>query len=335
MAARHRVRADANSSSLSLGTGGDAPSSRPAASASKIGAADVVLIDRVSSPEAEDTRTRPGDAASTFRYKRAVSVRWPSLAGIAVTLVLGASLASGCGGGGAEHRVELAVFAASSLTESFEALETSFEQTHPEVDVRLTFAGSQVLRLQLERGAAADVFAAADEGHMQALLDAGRVQAPRDFAGNGLVVIVPKDNPAGLERFGDLARAQTIVVGAETVPVGVYTQRMLDRVAASEPSLASWVRAHVVSEESNARLVRAKVELGEADAAVVYRTDASASDRVRTIEVPKAYAVQARYPIAVVSDARQGPQANAFVAHVLSEAGQGRLSEHGFLPAAR
>lgn len=241
-------------------------------------------------------------------------------------------LAIGCGGSGSPDRAALSVFAASSLTESFEALETGFERAHPEIDVHLTFAGSQVLRLQIERGAAADVFAAASEAHMHALREQGRVEAPQDFAGNRLVVIVPRDNPAGILRFEDLAKAGTIVIGAQTVPVGVYTRQMLDRVAASQPALAERVVAHVVSEESNARLVRAKVELGEADAAVVYRTDADASDRVRVIEVPEAYAVPARYPIAVVEGAAHAEPARSFVAYVLSESGQRALAEHGFSP---
>ena len=247
--------------------------------------------------------------------------------------IVSGMISSGCGDRGSSGRAPLAVFAASSLTESFEALETGFEQAHPEIDVRLTFAGSQVLRLQIERGAAADVFAAASELHMNALVEAGRVEASQDFAGNRLVVIVPEDNPAGIERFEDLVKAETIVIGAQTVPVGVYTRQMLERVAASRPPLAEQIRAHVVSEESNVRLVRAKVELGEADAAVVYRTDADASERVRVIEVPETYDVHARYPIAVVEGAAQAKAGGSFVAYVRSESGQGLLAEHGFSPA--
>ena len=240
-------------------------------------------------------------------------------------------LLTGCRDAGSQQ-TPLAVFAASSLTEAFEALEGSFERQRPELDVRLTFAGSQVLRLQIERGAAADVFAAASEEHMDALVEGGRAGSPKTFARNALVVIVPSANPAGIERLEDLVRASKIVIGAETVPVGAYTRQMLERLEASQPGLARQVRASVVSEESNARLVRAKVELGEADAAVVYRTDAAASDRVRIVELPEGLAVTARYPIAAIEGAPRVEPAASFIAHVLSEDGQRTLVEHGFSP---
>ena len=225
------------------------------------------------------------------------------------------------------QRVPLVVFAASSLTEAFEALEPGFEAEHPQLDVQFVFSGSQVLRLQIEQGAAADVFASADVSHMDALATAGRVGEPRTFAGNHLVVIVPQDNPAELRGFDDLKRAARIVVGTPNVPVGAYTRAMLAR---TPQSFADAVSAAVVSEEANVRLVRAKVELGEADAAVVYRTDVS--DRVVAFEVPPDYDVPVRYPIAAVADSGRSADADAFVAYVRSPAGQAVLRELGFDP---
>ena len=226
-------------------------------------------------------------------------------------------------------RGELVVFAASSLTEAFQELERGFEREHPEVDVRLTFAGSQVLRLQIEQGAAADVFASANEDHMRALVAAGRVAEPRRFAMNELVVIVPRDNPAKIARFADLARASRLVIGADTVPVGVYTQRMLSG-GGLDPAFVRAVRQKVVSKESNVRLVRAKVALGEADAAIVYRTDGVASEEVRVVPLPEAVNVRASYWIGPLTEAR-GESAARFVAYTLSAEGQRVLARHGFV----
>lgn len=243
---------------------------------------------------------------------------------------------AGCRGAASEDaaRVELHVFAASSLTEAFGDLERSFEAAHPNVDVRLTFAGSQVLRLQIEQGAAADVFASANAEHLQALRAEGLVEAPADFATNDLVLIVPPDNPADIDDFGDLPRARRLVVGAEAVPVGHYTERLFDRAASTQGAdFAATVRGRVVSAENNVRLVRAKVELGEADAAIVYRTDAVATDRVRVIEIPASLNVWARYPIAVTTRSEAPEVAAQFVAHLRTPEGRAHLERHGFRAA--
>lgn len=225
----------------------------------------------------------------------------------------------------------LSVFAASSLTESFEALERDFEAEHPSIDLQLTFAGSQVLRLQIEQGAPADVFASANEAHLEALAAADITGPRQTFATGGLVVIVPASNPAGIQSFAQLPDGERIVVGTPDVPVGVYTRQMLDR-AANElgPQFAARVRAHVVSEESNVRLVRAKVELGEADAAIVYGTEAAASTRVDVVPIPASIDVRARYSIATVLGSARLTAAKTFTDHVLSDAGQQTLHAHGF-----
>ncbi len=224
--------------------------------------------------------------------------------------------------------VQLTVFAASSLTEVFGDLERGFEAANPDVDVRLSFAGSQVLRLQIEHGAPADLFASADDGHVRALVEAGHATDGGPFAGNELVVVVPPDNPAGIERFGDLPKASRVVVGNAHVPVGVYARSVLDRAG---PEFAAAVGERIVSEESNARLVRAKVELGEADAALVYRTDAAASGRVRVVPIPDALNARARYLLATVTRPERSPAAGRFAAYVRSAEGRATLHRHGFL----
>jgi molybdate transport system substrate-binding protein len=226
----------------------------------------------------------------------------------------------------------LSVFAASSLTEAFHDLERGFETLHPGVDVKLTFAGSQVLRLQIEQGASADVFASANESHMRALIAARHVAGSQVFARNELVVIVPKNNPAGIDAFADLGKASRIVIGTANVPVGIYTRQVLDRAGRElGEAFIDAVKRHIVSEESNVRLVRAKVELGEADAAMIYRTDAAPSDRVRVVSIPSALNVRASYPIGSLTRAPHASEATAFVTYVVSPAGREILARHGFL----
>jgi molybdate transport system substrate-binding protein len=232
--------------------------------------------------------------------------------------------------------VELSVFAASSLTEAFGDLESQFEAQNPGVDVRLTFAGSQVLRLQLESGANADVFASANEEHMKALVESGLVAEPTAFARNELVVIVPKDAPRAIDSFAQLPKAKRLVVGNDNVPIGRYTQAMLERARpVLGDAFVQSVAAHVVSKEDNVRLVRAKVELGEADAAIVYRTDASASDAVGVVEIPDAINVRASYPIGRVVSSRHPAEAKRFIAFIETEAGRSTLHRHGFATEAR
>lgn len=254
-----------------------------------------------------------------------------ALAGSVLAVVLAMS-AGGCQRGNAKDgRIAVSVFAASSLTEAFTDLEAQFEGANPAIDVQLTMAGSQVLRLQIEQGAAADVFASANEGHMEALTAGGLVQDARTFAHNELVIIVPSDNPAGLRTFDDLPRAERLVVGAGNVPVGRYARQMLDRARQQRgAAFAELVDDHVVSQESNVRLVRAKVELGEADAAIVYRTDAAASQGVTSIEIPTDLNVQARYPIGRTARSENPEAAERFIAFVDSEPARQTLQRHGF-----
>lgn len=230
-----------------------------------------------------------------------------------------------------DDRVELRVYAASSLTEVFRDLEARFEAKHPHVDVRIELAGSQVLRLQIEEGAPADVFASANPEHVQALLEADLVEGAETFAANDLVVVVPLGNPAGIRSLADLSKAERLVVGTESVPVGRYTLRLLERAStAYGAEFGDAVMKRIVSRESNVRLVRAKVELAEADAAVVYRTDAAGSDALQVVEIPPALNVQAEYRVAVVSRSSHTDWARRWVDLVLSDPGRQALRQRGF-----
>ncbi len=193
---------------------------------------------------------------------------------------------------------ELFVFGASSLTEAFQALEQQFEEAHPQVDVVLNLAGSQTLRVQIEHGAPADVFASATPEHVERLRALGLLEAPQELAQNTLTVVVPKNNPAGLERFEDLPNASRIVLGLPQVPIGAYTQMLFKNAERKwGPRFSQKIQSKVVSRETNARLVLTKIALGEADAAVVYTSDAIAKKLPR-ISIPEELVPSARYMIA-------------------------------------
>ena len=227
---------------------------------------------------------------------------------------------------------QLTVFAASSLRDAFQDLGRIFEQQHPGTSVSFNFAGSQELRTQVEHGARADVLASADPRTLRALAGAGLSLEPQVFARNEPVIVVPVGNPAGIDALADLPRARRLVVGAPEVPIGEYTVRILE--AASRrygPGFGAAVEARVASRELNVRQALGKVALGEADAAIVYRTDALASrGAVEVISIPPQLNVVAEYPIALLRGAPRPGLARAFVELVLSSAGQAVLARHGF-----
>lgn len=233
----------------------------------------------------------------------------------------------------------LTVFAASSLTDAFEEIATAFEAANPDVDVIFNFGGSSTLAAQIAEGAPADVFASANMRQMQVAQEAGRIASPPvPFVRNLLVLITPVDNPANIESLRDLAAPGVkVVVAAPGVPVRVYTDVMLARLA-SFPTYGIAYRdavlSNIVSEEDNVRQVFLKVALGEADAAIVYQSDVTpdSADQVLTIPVPRVVNSLATYPIAIAADSPHPELAQAFVDFVLSDDGQTILTRWGFLP---
>ena len=226
---------------------------------------------------------------------------------------------------------QLTVFAASSLGEAFAELGKRFQEEHGAA-VAFNFAGSQELRTQLEHGARADVIASADERQMRALSAAGLVGPASIFARNEPVLVVPRGNPAGIRGLEDLPRARRVVLGAQAGPIGAYSDQVLAAAAARYgPGFRRAVEERIASRELNVRQVLAKVRLGEADAAIVYRTDALAGGAaVEAIPIPPDLNASAEYPIAVVSGTDQPDLAAAFVRLVLSPAGRAVLARHGF-----
>ena len=229
------------------------------------------------------------------------------------------------------------VFAAASLTEAFTAIGESFEQQHPGVTVKFNFAGSQVLATQMEQGARADVFASADRRWMKHAEDRKLLAAaPVTFARNRLVLVIPRSNPGGIERLQDLARPGIkLVLAGRQVPAGAYSREALSRLGEAPGFPGHYdqmVLSNLVSEEENVRAVTAKVQLGEADAGIVYRTDVpeSARSRLRIFDLPDPYNPIAEYLISVVAGGNA--LGGEFVALVLSAGGQAVLAARGFLP---
>lgn len=233
---------------------------------------------------------------------------------------------------------ELTVFAAASLTEAFTAIGQRLESVHPGLTVRFNFGGSQLLRTQLEHGARADLFATADMAQMDLAKKSAVVQeTARVFARNRLVVIVPMTNPAQVTTFRDLATpGLKLDLANTTAPVGNYSRQAIQRATLDYgPDFARRVLGNIVSEEDNVKQVVTKVQLGEADAGIVYVSDITAKvrDEVLTVPIPDAYNQLAAYPIAIATDAANRATAEAFIALVLSTEGQAILQQHGFVPA--
>ncbi len=228
----------------------------------------------------------------------------------------------------------LHVFAAASLTDAFTEIGRNFETANPGVTVTFNFAGSQALRTQIEEGAPADVFASANKTEMDTLIAGARVAEGTSeiFLNNKLVVIVPSDNPAALEKLEDLAKSGIkIVFAAEEVPVGKYTRQALDQMNGQFGSdFKEKVLANLVSNEDNVKQIVAKVQLGEADAGIVYTSDAVAAPALKTIEIPAELNVIAEYPIAALTQSADIDLGNRFMAYVLSDAGQAILQKWGF-----
>ncbi len=241
----------------------------------------------------------------------------------------------------ASPKHEIQVFAAASLADAFGDIGRDFERSHEGLVVRLNLAGSQQLAAQLAQGAVADVFASADERWMEDVRSRDLLLGePVPFAHNRLVVIVPRTNPARIGRLQDLGRGGIkLVLGADAVPVGRYSRIALRSLARSPgfgADFATRVLRNVVSEEENVKAVASKVQLGEADAGIVYRSDVGPSIArfVRMFELPEGASPVASYPIALVRGGLEPEAARTFVEFVLSSEGQRILERHGLMPRA-
>lgn len=272
-------------------------------------------------------RTRCG-----IRSPRRSPLAAAAVAGLTVLALAGCAAGAADGtnagtpsGGTAAAPATVTVYAAASLTDAFEELATRFETANPSIEVAPIVAdASSVLATQIIEGAPADVFATADEVTMASVEDEGLLAAnPQIFAQNAAVLAVPAGDPAGV---GDLAGLGEpgiqFVACAPEVPCGR---------AAAELLRSAGLDVRPVSEEQNVTAVLTKLQLGEADAGVIYGSDVVRADgAVEAVDTSAVPAVVNRYPIAPVDGAADPEAAAAFVAFVLGDEGQAVLAEFGF-----
>jgi molybdate transport system substrate-binding protein len=251
-----------------------------------------------------------------------------------IALAVALALGTGAAHAAAPAAKEVVVFEAASLKDVFAKLAQRFEADNAGVKVVANAAGSQELRTQIEHGAPADVMASADRKHMDALLSQGLVVAPTVFTCNEPVVVVRAALAPAIKTLADLPRAERIVVGAPDVPIGAYTLQIVKKAAGKYGAdFPKRVEAKVASRELNVRQVLAKVALGEADAGVVYRSDAiTARGKVEVVAIPADLNVVAEYPIAALKAAPHPDLARRWIDLVKSADGAATLRDAGFSP---
>jgi len=259
--------------------------------------------------------------------------RFATFLGAAVVV---ATCVGGPAGGSLSSAVaEVAVYAAASLTNPLESVRTAYGSSHPGIRVTLALDSSAALRTQIEQGAPADVFLSADLGNPQKLVDGGLAVGPvTRFAGNHLVIVVPKANPGSIATPADLARPGVRIIAAgEQVPITAYATQLIGKLGALSgypADFASAYEANVVSREDNVRAIVAKLELGEADAGIAYVTDALGSKELATVALPPETAVSATYSGVVVAASAHSAEGTAFLSWLAGPEGQAILGDFGF-----
>lgn len=247
---------------------------------------------------------------------------------LAACLVATAVLATGCGGSTSKQSGSngtVVVFAAASLKDTFTTLAARFERAYPGTKVVPSFGGSDTLAAQIVQGAPVDVFASANPATMQRVAKAGDAENPADFVENRLEIAVPAGNPRHVASLADLAKSGVkLALCATSVPCGAAAIKAID---------AAHVKVHPVTLEQDVTAVLTKVELGEVDAGLVYRTDVrAAGGKVTGIDFPEAAQAVNSYRIAVVTTGKNRVAARAFVDFVLSSAAQKVFASAGFEP---
>lgn len=240
-------------------------------------------------------------------------------------------------------RGNLEVFAAASLKDSFNEIGKRFETDHPGVKVTFNFAGSQLLAQQITSGAPVDVFASANQAQMDAAVKSGRIESTsiRNFVKNRLVVIYPSANPGKIKTLQDLSRpGLKIILADQSVPVGQYALSYLDHAAKDTsfgPAYKDAVLKNVVSYEQDVKAVLTKIQLGEADAGIVYTTDAATdkTGKIAQLAIPDTLNVIATYPITILKDSAQPQLAQAFVDFLGDVESQKIFVAYGFIPVGK
>jgi|GEM_PF-308640 len=224
---------------------------------------------------------------------------------------------------------EVHVRAAASLRESFQAIAKAYEAKNPGLKIVLEFAGSQELAAQINQGAPTDIFASAAPKNLEQI--AYDPTSRRIFALNRLVVVTPTRHK--LSDFRGLDHTKRLVLAAPAVPAGGYARLALNQAGlAYRGGWTKRVLSHVVSEEQDVRAVLSKVQLGEADAGIVYASDAvAAKGKVATTAIPAEYQPEIQYVLGIPKAASQAHEAMHFIHAILAPGGQEALQGQGFV----
>jgi molybdate transport system substrate-binding protein len=236
----------------------------------------------------------------------------------------------------APKNVSLKIFAPSSLTDAAKDITTAFEAANPGVKLAIEFGHSPTQRLQFTQGATGDVFLTASQKDMDDAVTDQTITSgkPRVFATNQLVVILPAKNSANLEKLEDLAKPGVrVLVAVVDTPIGKVTLDMLDKWDKQfGPGYKAKVMANVVSNEAGVKPIVSKIKLGEADAGIVYVTDAVSASELKTIAIAADLNMIMQLNVAPIAKAANPEQAAAFTAYLMSPEGQAILKKWGFLP---
>jgi molybdenum ABC transporter molybdate-binding protein len=262
--------------------------------------------------------------------------RSTALAGLALAVVMLMTAAPSASRDEPGANTTLIALVAANATDPINDIIGAFERENPGVRVVQENAGTQVLATQAEQGAPFDIFLSADRKHIDDLAREGLVENPIPVSQTHEVIVVPNGNPAGIQSLHDLAaKPAKLVLGVETVPIGIYTRRILANAAAVEgKDFPARVLSQAVSFETNVKQVLEKVSLGEADAGVVYFTDVTQafSTKVSIVPIPQKYEVEAVNYIAPAKASRNPALARAFVDYAAGSEGRAIFRRHGYDP---
>jgi molybdate transport system substrate-binding protein len=228
---------------------------------------------------------------------------------------------------------EIIVLAASSLTESLEEAIKLFEEENPKVKVKLNLDSTSKFKIQVEQGVEADIFLSADKKHYDTLKEEGYVSEGKPFLYNSMVLIVPKDNPAKIEKTEDLVNKCKLVLALREVPAGDYARKIIHSLTEQlGKQYEEKVLQNIVSEENNVKQVVNKVVIGEADVAFAYSTDVTQSvkEKVKVINIEPKHNIRAEYWVSKLKNKNQNQYAEKIYAFLISEEGQKIFQKYGF-----
>jgi molybdate transport system substrate-binding protein len=232
--------------------------------------------------------------------------------------------------------VSLKIFAPSSMTDAAKDITAAYEAANPGVKLAIEIGHTPTQRLQFTQGATGDVFLTASQKDMDDAVVDETVQsdAPKVFARNQLIVILPANNPGNVQTLEDLAKpGLRLLIAVADTPIGKITITMLDKMETQFGSgFKSQVLANVVSTESGVKPIVSKIQLGEADAGIVYVTDAVSAPDLKTISIPSELNIVMQLNVAPLAESEYPEEAAAFCAYLLSPEGQAILAKWGFLP---